>query len=260
MYERVLLEAGRTLIRRSHALADSKRYDEQSLVSYVLGATALRNILKNDNDRITKVYVVNHNRTELLQEEVLALARDRGIAIEHDRRYASVWGSKAQHALVGEFEKWDDHLEPGSHVVLVNPALPANAGAIMRSALAFGIRNVAVISSDFDVFSPSVVRASMGARLDLHAEVFPTLERYRERFPENSCYAFMLDAAEPLAKVEKRVPYSIVVGNESVGLPPEFSKACQPVFIEQSGQVDSLNVATATGIALREFALATGAV
>jgi len=44
-----------------------------------------------------------------------------------------------------------------------------------------------------------------------------------------------------------------VFGNESSGLPGEFAALGQPVRIAQSPEVDSLNLAISTGIALHHL-------
>lgn len=257
LHEKILVQAGKALLKRANDVAGLVRYQTQSPVSYAIGATMLRDLLHGGNERISKIYVVSTEKVEARQEQALALARERGIPVEHDKRYARVWGNNSRHTLVGEFEKWDDRIMPGSHVVCVNPSLWGNVGGIMRSTLAFGVHDMAIIKEEFDTFHPAVVRGSMGARLDMRVEVFSTLEDYCARFPENNRYAFMIDAAQPLASVEKRAPYSLIFGNETLGLAPELAQICQPVFIEQTDEIDSLNVAVSAAIALREFALAT---
>ena len=52
----------------------------------------------------------------------------------------------------------------------------------------------------------------------------------------------------------KEKPYSLIFGSESCGLPPEYAKFCQPVFIEQNRELDSLNISNSVSIALYSFA------
>ena len=42
--------------------------------------------------------------------------------------------------------------------------------------------------------------------------------------------------------------YTLVFGNEATGLPPEFRQYGQPLFIAQSPDVDSLNLAVAVAV------------
>ena len=48
-------------------------------------------------------------------------------------------------------------------------------------------------------------------------------------------------------------PYSLVFGNEGAGLPNEFEKFGEKIFIPQSDEVDSLNLPIAVSIGLYEF-------
>ena len=138
--------------------------------------------------------------------------------------------------------------------MLVDPSIPMNIGVVMRTASAFDVRNVAIVSEKLDTFNPQLIRYSMGARLTMHVETFPTIDAYIERFPDNRRYAFMLDGSTELGKVEKSEPYSLIFGNETRGLPPEFADFCQPVRIEQSSRVDSLNLSNAVAVASYCFA------
>ena len=79
------------------------------------------------------------------------------------------------------------------------------------------------------------------------------LEDYRERFPENRLYAFMLSSSTPLTEIEKEEPCSLVFGNEGTGLPDAYKDFCRTVVIRHSDNIDSLNLPMAAGIAMYEF-------
>lgn len=52
---------------------------------------------------------------------------------------------------------------------------------------------------------------------------------------------------------EKKAPFSLVFGNEGTGLPAVFAALGQAVKIEQSDEVDSLNLAIAAAIGMYSF-------
>ena len=165
--------------------------------------------------------------------------------------------SKKDNCFAGlVFQKYDCELDPaGNHAVLCQISDAGNAGTAMRSLLGFGIRDVAVVRPCVDVFDPHVLRASMGAFFKLRVRVYDDFDAYRAEHPDRLLYPFMLDGARPLNEVarEARPPFSLVFGNEQTGLPARFSTLGQSVFIPQSDEIDSLNLAVAVSVGTYTF-------
>ena len=149
------------------------------------------------------------------------------------------------------FEKFDSDLDPAAcHAVLCQISDSGNLGTAMRSLLGFGIRDVALIRPCVDVFEPHALRASMGAFYKMRVHTFDTFEDYRALYPDRPLYPFMLDGARTLNEVaaEACPPFSLVFGNEASGLPARFAQLGQSVFIPQSDEIDSLNLAVAVSV------------
>ncbi len=149
------------------------------------------------------------------------------------------------------FKKYNCDLDPAAnHAVLCQISDSGNAGTAMRSLLGFGIRDVAVVKPCVDVFDPHVLRASMGAFFKLRVRTYEDFDAYRAEHPARPLYPFMLDGARPLNAVaaEAVPPFSLVFGNEASGLPARFAQLGQSVFIPQSPEIDSLNLAVAVSI------------
>lgn len=165
--------------------------------------------------------------------------------------------SKKDNCFAGlVFKKYDCTLDPAaSHAVLCQISDAGNAGTAMRSLLGFGVRDVAVVKPCVDVFDPHVLRASMGAFFKLRVRVYDDFDAYRAEFPDRPLYPFMLDGARPLNDVAREAapPFSLVFGNEQTGLPPRFAQLGQSVFIPQSPEIDSLNLAVAVAVGTYAF-------
>ena len=56
------------------------------------------------------------------------------------------------------------------------------------------------------------------------------------------------------ASEEPRTPFSLIMGNEGSGLPPEFAHMGQAVRIPHSDEIDSLNLSVAAAIGMYVFA------
>ena len=137
--------------------------------------------------------------------------------------------------------------------LLHQPGDSGNVGTILRTALGFGIEDVALIRPCVDVFDPKTVRASMGSLFRLRVRVYPDFETYREEMGERDYYPFMLDASIPLTEALEqpvRSRRTLIFGNEGHGLPPFFASVGQPVRIPSNEKVDSLNLAIAAGIGI----------
>lgn len=190
------------------------------------------------------------------------LAEKLNVRVEEaDRALARISGKENCFAAV-VFGKFSDTLRKDKpHVVLHHPADTGNAGTILRTALGFGIEDVAFIRPCVDVFDPRTVRASMGSLFQLRVHVYDDFESYRAEFPERALYPFMLDGSASLPDVlAGGIPpvWSLVFGNEGSGLPHAFSAFGQAVRIPSNDRVDSLNLSVAAAIGIYGFTQTAG--
>ena len=143
----------------------------------------------------------------------------------------------------------------GSYAVLHQLQDPGNAGMILRTADALGLDGV-IYSASCDIYSPKVVRATMGSlfRVPLCCvpDIAPVLEACRCAGVE-TCAAVVSGAAELVGQCRFSGGTAIVIGNEGNGLPETVADACdRRVTIPMHGTIESLNAAMAAGIILWE--------
>lgn len=172
-----------------------------------------------------------------------------------DRALSRISGKDNCFAAV-VFEKFQGEMTDGNHLVLHHPSDKGNLGTMLRTALGFGYRDIAIIRPAADAFDPHVVRASMGAIFGLNVRYYDDFAAYRAEFPQHALYPFMLDASVPLSEgvAKKREPFALVMGNEGSGLPAEFAQMGQPVRIPHNSEIDSLNLSIAAAIGMYAFA------
>ena len=230
-----------------------QRYKHDMDVSYALGATLTFELLKSHPEWVTRVFL----SSSLEETESIAglkeLCEENSIRCETNDKAFNILSPKGNCYVIGEFLKAKMTLDAGCHIVLVNPSDAGNMGTIIRTAVGFGITNIAVIRKAVDFYDPKTVRASMGAAFHVKAEYFDSIEDYCKRFPENERYAFMLKASTPITDITIKEPYSLIFGNEATGLPDDFADFCTSVVIRHSKDIDSLNLPMAAGIAMYEF-------
>lgn len=190
-------------------------------------------------------------------DKLRQLAESLHIRVEEaDKALSRISGKENCFAAV-VFSKFDDALDPQKpHVVLHHPSDRGNVGTILRTALGFGVEDVALIRPCVDVFDPHTVRASMGSLFQLRVRVYDTFDDYLSEHPHRAMYPFMLDGSRSLPDVLfDAVPerWTLIFGNEGSGLPPEFSSIGQPVRIPSNDRVDSLNLSIAAAIGIYGF-------
>lgn len=188
--------------------------------------------------------------------KLIALAQTHHIRIEEADKALSRISGKENCFAAAVFEKRPENLSAaGDHIVLHHISDSGNLGTILRTALGFGYRDVAIIRPATDVYDPRVVRASMGALFSLRVREYDSFEEYRAAFPDHFAYPFMLDGSTALdsAAAQVKRPCCLIMGNEGAGLPGEFAQLGQPVRIPHSQDIDSLNLAVATAIGMYAF-------
>ncbi|HEX5830798.1 MAG TPA: RNA methyltransferase [Gemmatimonadaceae bacterium] len=142
---------------------------------------------------------------------------------------------------------------PATARVLVLDAVqdPGNVGTILRTAAALGVAATVALPGTVDVWNAKVVRSAMGA-LFRHPVIPSTTEQLAGWLAEQAVPLWGADArGEPLDGVEAPARVAIAVGNEGAGLtPPVRAIAARLVSLPIASEVESLNVAVATGILL----------
>ncbi|GIV55963.1 MAG: rRNA methyltransferase [Candidatus Kapaibacterium sp.] len=143
-------------------------------------------------------------------------------------------------------------LDGSSWIALDGISDPGNAGTIVRTALWFGYRAIALGAGSVDRFQPKFVRATMGALFHLRiVEVALETLFERVRSTHRIIGATSRDGIALGQYVPPAVSHVLVIGSEAHGLSPSVEERLDDrVTIEGSGAFDSLNAAVAAGIVM----------
>lgn len=230
-----------------------KRYQKKYGYSYSFGTYPTIDLINYQRENLIKVLVKSkHDESEGVNE-VLDLCEELRIPVEVADRAIDKIATKENTYVLGIFKKYDSLLDPKeNHLVLVEPRNMGNLGTIIRTMLGFDVTNLAIIRPATDIFDPMVVRSTMGAIFQINFEYFESIQEYMEKYGKRNIYPFMLDGAKDIREVKFEEPFSMIQGNESNGLPKEFSELGQSIYIPNSDKIDSLNLSVATAIGLWE--------
>jgi TrmH family RNA methyltransferase len=132
---------------------------------------------------------------------------------------------------------------------------PGNAGALLRSAEAAGVRLVLFGPASVDPFNSKVLRAAMGAHFRLPILEPTTSDELESLIPEQlSLYFAEARAGIPYDQVNWRSPSALIIGGEADG-PSQWSRQRgKPIHIPMASNVESLNAAVAGAVILFESA------
>lgn len=232
-------------------MAVYKRYHKEGGFSYALGITLTFELLNCRPECAERVYIHSLMKQGDTLNRLIELCGQSGVEIVYSDKIFRVLSQKENCYVIGEFKKFFGKLDRNrSHIVLVNPSNSGNMGTIMRSALGFGLNQIAIIKPAVDAFDPKVVRASMGSVFSTEFAYYDSFDEYMEEMNERELYPFMLDAKKKLNDVEPKGVFALIFGNEAAGLPKYFSDIGTSVIIPHSDKIDSLNLPVAASIAM----------
>ncbi len=141
----------------------------------------------------------------------------------------------------------------GPVVVLDGIQDPGNAGAIVRSAEAFGAAGAVFLKGTVSPFNPKSLRASAGSLFRTRFAYGVSDEQLLNAIKQRgmTLFAAVPEGAVPLERVDLSRNCAVVFGNEGRGIRPELSCHASAIYIP-THRVESLNAAVAAGVILYE--------
>jgi 23S rRNA (guanosine2251-2'-O)-methyltransferase len=132
---------------------------------------------------------------------------------------------------------------------------PQNFGAILRTVDAVGATGVVRQARHAAPLDGATAKASAGAVSHVRIATVVNISRALEELQALGVWTVGLDAAsaEPYDQVDFTLPTAVVLGAEGTGLRRLVAETCERlVSIPMAGEVASLNVSVAAGVALFE--------
>jgi 23S rRNA (guanosine2251-2'-O)-methyltransferase len=146
---------------------------------------------------------------------------------------------------------------PALFLVLDSVEDPQNVGAMLRSVDAAGAHGVVRQARRAAPIEGAAAKASAGAVSHVRIATVVNIARAVEELKGLGVWTIGLDASasESYDEVDYTLPTALVVGAEGTGLRRLVRETCDRVVrIPMAGEVGSLNVSVATGVALFEAA------
>lgn len=157
--------------------------------------------------------------------------------------------------IAAVYSKPEREIELARPVIYLNAINdPGNLGTILRSALAFGLKDIVIDERSADVYNPKTINAAKDAIFKLNIAFDKDLEVLKKIKNKMPVYATRLEESEGLEILKKEKLFCVVMGSESHGV----DKAIQAlsdgfIRIPMSGEIESLNVGVSAAIVFYEI-------
>lgn len=126
---------------------------------------------------------------------------------------------------------------------------PGNIGTILRSALAFGLKNVVLDEGCADIYNYKTIQAAKDSIFKLNITLDKELNIFDKIRKTMKIFSTSLEGDKELTILDKEKFFCLVLGSESHGVEKKIlDKSDGFIKIRMSGDIESLNVAVSASI------------
>lgn len=132
---------------------------------------------------------------------------------------------------------------------------PGNMGTVLRTAYAAGYKRVYILKGSADIYSPKVLRASVGAIFNINILLIDDVKTLLEldEIKSRNVVVTVPSGGVPYYKTEISKKIALVIGNEGRGISNELINSSDTrVSIPMNEGIESLNAGIAAAILMYE--------
>lgn len=228
-------EAGKFLVENAVIIADASR----SGVSY-------------DSLFVTKEFIEkNKERFQL----ILNSSGSKEYYLIDEKINRSVSSLDAAPGIMAVYPRVEPKRDPAKPVVYLNAINdPGNLGTILRSALAFELKNIVVDEKCADIYNPKTIQAAKDAIFKLNIDFDRDREVLEGLKKKIKIYVTRLERSATPEILKKEKIFCLVLGSEAHGVDKAIQDMADGfIKIEMSDEIESLNVASAAAIIFYEI-------
>ncbi len=236
---------------------------------YYYGIHSVESLLELEPERVLTLFALK-GRDDVRLKRIFELADPFGVSIQKASRdsleklagqpfHQGVVAAVRPHPTLNENDL-DELIQSNQNVMLL--ALdqitdPHNLGACIRTAAAMGVDAVIVPRDRAVGLTPTARKVAAGGAEKVKfiqvTNLARTLNNIKDEFNVRVIGTMLDEQALPIHECDLTGPIAIIMGAEDTGLRPITQSQCdQKVFIPMSGNLQSLNVSVAPGMALYE--------
>lgn len=152
------------------------------------------------------------------------------------------------HMTQSAFDKDSDYL------ILDDVQDPGNMGTILRTALAFNIKNIILSNQSAHLYNQKVIQSSQGALFHLNikqGDIIKEIISLKQQ--QYTIIGTALDGASDLVKNDHYDHFGLVLGNEGQGMHEDVKALCDVIKYIKINNINSLNVAISAAIIMYQL-------
>ena len=155
-----------------------------------------------------------------------------------------------------QYKTLDDVLTTDNNFILILDHIvdPHNLGAIIRTAVAAGVKTIIIPKDRQVLVNSTVVKTSVGTLFDIDIVLVTNIVNTIKRLQDEGffIYGSSLDGKD-YSLVDYASKVGLIIGNEEKGIGQLVKKSCDELItIPMSNKLDSLNASVAAGIMIYE--------
>ncbi len=237
------------------------------MTEMIYGIHPVREALAVRGQRFQEIWLSRSGQSRAVKK-TLAEARALGIKVRfHDRARLDARAGTTRHqgilAFLSAYSYTDVEtilaiaLEEAPALILVLDGIqdPQNLGDLIRTSYVCGAHGVVIPKDRAAPLTAAVHKGSAGALEHSKVARVTNLKQTLEVFKKENLWVvgLTMEAEQPIYELDLCQPIALVVGGEARGIRPAVKQSCDLIAaIPQKGGFDSLNAATAGGMALYE--------
>ena len=236
----------------------------------IYGRQSVHEALVAGRRQVFRISMARSDRFAEVRQAILAIAEERRIPLHETdgRELDRVCGDVNHQGVAAEVSNYpyedlpallahaQEKQEPPLLLILDHIQDPQNFGAILRSAETTGVHGVIIPRDRAVAVTAAAARASAGAAEHLRVAAVTNLAQTIQTLKTREMWVAGLESAPEsrvFTEADLKGPLALVVGSEGSGLGRLVRERCDfLVRLPMWGRINSLNVASATAVALFE--------
>lgn len=162
---------------------------------------------------------------------------------------------KTPSGICALYEKLENKIDLAQPIIYLNALNdPGNLGTILRSALAFNLKNIVCDEKCVDLYNHKVINAAKDSIFKLNIRVDQDLVFLKEIKKKMPIFSTRVEDSNNLEILKKENIFCLVLGSESHGVSPEIQDLSDNfIKISMGKEIESLNVSGAAAIIFNQI-------